>query len=483
MFHTKVINLLRCFSGNEHKSFTKFVQSPYFNTNTNVIALYQYLRNYAPTYTHANLGRQHVFVHLFGNEPYKDIKMRQFANLLADLIEQFWATQQWQKQTTKVQLCLADAFLQHQLDAHLNSTLHQIGQTDTAHQNNAADYYLCQLQANELLHQHIENQQQRDQEPNLQKVSDYLDAYYLVNKLKYACKALSFQRFKNEPYQLKLLDEVSQHLQNNDYSAYPAIQIYYHALRTFDADLALSEEHFKALKTQLFAHQQSFNIAEKQEMFTMVHNYCTRQLNLSNSSYLAVLFEVYVFEIEHHIISPTTQVPAGLYRNIVTVAQYQKQYEWLEHFIAQFKQSVDEDTYLLNLARVWFEQGKFERVVDLLKNKSYDEALTMPAFKSLQLRTYYELYQADEGDNDIEYDELLENSLANFIALLKRRRKEWTTHYAYYYNFAKFLQQLSKWTYQPKLYAKQLTQLMLTVEQTTEVAEKSWLLVKIKELK
>ena len=97
--------------------------------------------------------------------------------------------------------------------------------------------------------------------------------------------------------------------------------------------------------------------------------------------------------------------------------------------------------------------------------------------------TYYELYQADEGDNDIEYDELLENSLANFIALLKRRRKEWTTHYAYYYNFVKFLQQLSKWTYQPKLYAKQLTQLMLTVEQTTEVAEKSWLLVKIKELK
>ena len=483
MFNTKVISLLRCFSGNEHKLFAKFVQSPYFNTNANVVALYQYLRHYAPTYNHPNLGRQQVFAHLFGNEPYKDIKMRQFANLLADLIEQFWATEQWQKQTTKVQLCLADAFLQHRLDAHLNIALHQIEQTDTTHQSNSADYYLCQLQANELLHQHIENQQQRDQEPNLQKVSDYLDAYYLVNKLKYACKALSFQRFKNEPYQLKLLDEVSKHLQQNDYSAYPAIQIYYHALRTFDADISLSEEHFKALKTQLFAHQQTFNIAEKQEMFTMVHNYCTRQLNLSNSSYLAVLFEVYVFEIEHHIISPTTQVPAGLYRNIVTVAQYQKQYEWLERFIAQFKQAVDEDTYLLNLARVWFEQGKFEQIVDLLKDKSYDEALTMPAFKSFQLRTYYELYQADEGDNDIEYDELLENGLANFIALLKRRRKEWTTHYAYYYNFAKFLQQLTKWTYQPKLYAKQLTQLMQTVEQTTEVAEKSWLLVKIKELR
>ena len=96
-------------------------------------------------------------------------------------------------------------------------------------------------------------------------IGNYLDAYYLVNKLKYACKALSFQRFKNEPYNLQLLAEVSAHLQQNDYSQHPAIQIYYHALRTFDADLALSEQHFEALKTQLFAHQQAFNIAEKQE--------------------------------------------------------------------------------------------------------------------------------------------------------------------------------------------------------------------------
>jgi hypothetical protein len=483
LFNTKVIGLLRRFSGSEHKLFLKFLQSPYFNTNANVVELYRYLHKYAPDYTHVNVHRERVFAHLFGNEAFKDIKIRQFATLLADLIEQFWATEQWRKQPLQVQLHLASAFLQHGLDTHLNDTLAHIEQSDNMAMGNSAAYYHRQLQVNELLHQSIENQQQRDQEPNLQKVSDYLDAYYLVNKLKYACKALSFQRFKNEPYNLQLLAEVSAHLQQNDYSQHPAIQIYYHALRTFDADLALSEQHFEELKAQLFAHQQAFNITEKQEMFTMVHNYCTRQLNLNNRRYLAVLFEVYVFEIEHHIISPDGNVPAGLYRNIVTVAQYQQQYEWLERFIAQFRHSVDEDTYLLNLARVWFEQGKFEQVVGLLKDKSYDEALTMPAFKSLQLRTYYELYQTDEGDNDLDYGEYLDNGLVNFIALLKRRRKEWTTHYAYYFNFAKYLQQLSKWTYQPKIYTKQLAQLAQTVEQTTEVAEKSWLLAKIMGLK
>ena len=130
LFNTKVIGLLRRFSGSEHKLFLKFLQSPYFNTNANVVELYRYLHKYAPDYTHVNVHRERVFAHLFGNEAFKDIKIRQFATLLADLIEQFWAIEQWRKQPLQAQLHLASAFLQHGLDTHLNDTLAHIEQSD-----------------------------------------------------------------------------------------------------------------------------------------------------------------------------------------------------------------------------------------------------------------------------------------------------------------------------------------------------------------
>lgn len=475
---------MRRFTPDELKLFAKFVRSPYYNSNEHIVKLYDLLRKYAPHYTHPDLDRQRIFAYLFGkNTPYKDIKMRQFAHQLTQLIELFWATKQWQKQSIPAQLYLAEAFLQHDSAANFQTLLQQLSQTDHTAQTNSADYYRRQLHINELIHQAIENQQQRNREPNLQKISDFLDAYYFVNKLKYACKAFTFQRFKNQPYDLKLLSEVLAHIAQHDFNDHPAIQIYYHALRTFDTDATATEPHFNQLKQLLFAHHQAFNLAETQEMFTLVHNYCTHQLNLNNRLYLQVLYEVYVFEIEKQIWSPDRDMPAGLYRNMVTVAQYQQQYQWLEQFIEKFKHAVDEDTYLLNLARLWFEQAKFVAVITLLKDKSYDEALTMPAFKSLQLRTYYELYQADEDTHtELDYVDLLENGLNNFVALLRRRSKELTTHYLYYANFAKYLQQLLKLSYQPKNNRTELQNLVQTIEKTTEVADKSWIIAKIQYL-
>ncbi|OWY25402.1 hypothetical protein C7N43_19050 [Sphingobacteriales bacterium UPWRP_1] len=476
MHQSKLITLLRTFTPQEHKEFKKFVRSPFFNTNENVVKLYDHLYKYAPGFDSPRLDRQKVFSFLFPDEPYKEIKIQQFASLLVNLIEQFWIHNDLKEPTPDATLRLADAYRQRRLTAYWQKTL---SETDNLPPSDAAHAAYCLLQQQIQQHETIEAQEKREQEPHLQAVLNKLTGFFLVCYLKYGSKALNFRRFNpQQNYNMPLADAVVQYAAQPENAANPAIQIYLHIWRSLQQPD--EETHFEGLKKLLLQHHRLFTRPEAEEMFVFAHNYCIGKLNKGQQRYLRELFDLYRFEMEQGIISPTEPLSASVYRNIITIAQLLGEWQWMEDFINNFRQAVGEDTYIFNLARLRFLQKRYTQTVELLQNRQdrFGDVLMLLAAKSLLLKALYELFLLDtEGISD--YDDALETFIASFIALLQRRKKELLHHYVYYLNLTQKVRQLLTQQLSGRVKTRFLLALEQSVQKTTEIAEKAWLLEKI----
>ena len=67
MYKSKLISMMRTLSSRELGRFESYIQSPFFNKNEVVLALYEYVSKYHPDYSHKNLNKDNVVKVLFPN--------------------------------------------------------------------------------------------------------------------------------------------------------------------------------------------------------------------------------------------------------------------------------------------------------------------------------------------------------------------------------------------------------------------------------
>src|ERR1051325_7004466 len=89
MHNTQIIDLLKSFSPVELKNFGKFLSSPYFNQNTNLISLYSLLTPHYPEFNQPGISKEILFKNLFPKEKYDDKKMRYIGYDLLKLAEEY----------------------------------------------------------------------------------------------------------------------------------------------------------------------------------------------------------------------------------------------------------------------------------------------------------------------------------------------------------------------------------------------------------
>lgn len=478
MQNSKVVALLKTFSKREGKLLEKYIRSPFFNTNPTMVLFLKYLQKSAPDFKGRRLERKKAYIALFPNEPFKEIKIQQYMSDLVGLVEAFWVHQAAKRKDVEKYLTIAEQYRKRNL-AHYWKKNMEVAADKIAHSAPETTIFCYQqLQIDTALHQAIEAEGQRDQEPNLQQVSDSLDAFYIVSKLKYYCKALNYQRFKTTSYDLQMIVEILAQVERKPYPHIPAIRIYYHAVQTLLDPKA--EAHFNQLKKLLHQHSAQLHPTEVQDMFVLARNYCIQQLNTGNKAYLREIFDLYKIEIANYTPAQAEKLPPSTYKNIATVALLLKEHQWLENFIYTFKNTVTEPLFTFNLASLRFSQKRFEEVVELLQPTEYEEVLLHLSVKSLLLKTYFELEQ--ENPHDFDYEDRLDLYITSFTAFLNRKKEQLTKHYIYYLNLTRYLRELLKWGRSLEKTNAKLQQLNESITATTKIAEKVWLQEKVQAL-
>ncbi|MEZ4883112.1 MAG: hypothetical protein R3E32_00155 [Chitinophagales bacterium] len=469
---SKLLQILKTLHKNEWRLCSKFVRSPYFNEQQKVIELFDYLFEAAPRFAQKRIAKETVFQHLFPNEPYRSIRMRQLMSSLTSLIEEFLRYEEQKKEKENGLLQLAKVYRQRSLTKLFDRCIKDLQLSQQKRISKNADYFFDEWRIYTALKEQIEDQHKRNAEPFLQELSDSLDAFYLIHKLKISYEAINYQRFAPKEYHLNLLKEIQQHLKENPYTHIPAIGIFHQGLNT------LIEEgesvHFETLKDLLMKHFKDFDISETQDMFVMAHNYCIRQANKSGGEIDTAfrrLFDLYQFEIENDVFLEDGWLSPFVYKNAVTIGLQLHDYEWVEQFIHQYKERVKKDArerlFTYNLARLYFMKKEFAEVIPLLNRVDYKEVFLELSAKTILLQTYLELG---------EYPAL--SAFLDSFSVFIHRKKSLKSRRKPYLNLIKYTRKVISYENQPD----KLQKIFEDIQATTFLTEKGWLLEKVRQL-
>jgi hypothetical protein len=158
---------------------------------------------------------------------------------------------------------------------------------------------------------------------------------------------------------------------------------------------------------------------------------------------------------------------------MVTVALRANEGKWTEKFITSYKNRIPKadrsNAYTFNLARLYFYQKKFDKVLVLLQDVNYSDIFYQLDSKTTLMKTYYELG---------EYLPLMALK-ESFRILLRRKKLISEQNRINYMNFIRYTLKLYRADVKNVPAIKALE---TDISASTNVADKTWLLEKVNEL-
>ena len=203
---TKLIKLLSSFSALEWKRFGRLVQSPYFNTNQQVIDLYTHLKKAFPFDDLKLLEQERIFKKIYKT---KTFKLNQFQKLCSDLYQlacDFVIDVHLQKEKRKRDKVLIDALAERNYELFKGNSQQLIKEVETQDYFLDEDDFLLLHQLNNELHHHIETDTFKIQSKALEKTWANLVAFYEATKFQLEAESKGAQNMLNRKKELKNTD-------------------------------------------------------------------------------------------------------------------------------------------------------------------------------------------------------------------------------------------------------------------------------------
>ena len=253
MISRKLLTLLNSLKKSDLRAFSKYLTSPYFNDNQDVIKLFSLIKVHifkhpAPSESIFDLSKKAVWRQLFGNKTYLDVQMRRLCSDLGKHARQFLAYQHFNSNHHAIYRYMLPALNSHELSKHFVSTLRKARILLEESEVRDNDYYFhtyllekqCDIHLNQI------GLQSNDLENFSQ--SDYnLDCYYIIQKLQHYCTFLVYKSTRSSNIALHHFPEFFDYISKSDFINVPAIAVYYQIVRCFSE--TEEEAHFQKLKT------------------------------------------------------------------------------------------------------------------------------------------------------------------------------------------------------------------------------------------
>jgi hypothetical protein len=470
---TKIFQILQYFSKYEQNRLRKFLNSPYFNADENLSLLYEELINFINSGSEKDLKKETVWSKL-KKEKYDDLRFRKYCSDLLKLCEQFLAQEVYQENPLYQATYLIEAISRKKIEKLYNSAMASARNLSEKQEYRPASFYYYQYEIEKLYYDLTESELRRASKSNVEAIANYLDYFYIAEKLKYYCSVLGQQYFISHEYGLLFIDEILEHLKKKQYLDIPPIAIYYQIYLTQTSEDE-KDENYYALKELLKKHANLFPKREALSMFYSAINYSIRKLNRQkgNPYYLNELFDVYKSLIETEIIFVEGELSPWDFKNIVSTGINVKKFTWTEQFIDKYAQRIpstyQKNAVTFNKAQLYFYQKKFEKVIELLREVEYDDITYDINSRSFLVMTYFEMDEIEPLFSLIESFRVYLNRHKNIPA--ERRR--------YTIQFLKFVKQIANTNPRDK---KRLSKLKAEIEMSQHVSGKTWLLEKISEI-
>lgn len=470
MYKSKPVLLLKAFTSHDMKDFEKFINSPFFNRNDVLTKLFTILKKEYPDFEGPGVEREKVYFKLFNSKDFEESKLRYAFSDLSKLIEKYIMIRELERNKVKQNLLLLEFYRNHDIEKYFSQVFDETQKMFEQTPVKDSEYYFGKYLVEETLFNYSSVKRDKSLDEVLQDVTDNLDYYYISKKLKFMCEMYTRQNFLNSEYKTHLLPELMGYIKANDFSAYPAIRVYYTVLLTLLNEE--EEENFYVLLDLLQEYDKAFTSEELRDLYFLAQNYCTKKINQGSTKYLREYFNLTNRLLEKELIYENGFIIPSTFKNIVTVGLRLEEFEWTENFIYAYKERLApkfrENAFIYNLAWLHFFKGEYKKTLRLLSNVEYMDVYYILDSKILLLKTYFELEEVDAFFSLID----------SFYVYLRRNELISSYQKTICLNFVKFVKKLMRVRLGDR---KSAPKLIEEIQETKHVASISWLLKKAEE--
>ncbi len=435
MYQSKLITQLKLLSAEDLAQFENFLISPYCNRNKKVVDLFALIKPFAPDYNDLSLNKDTVFAKLFSDKSSGGSNLTQLMSQLGKLLKDFLAYENYRRHPYNKQLALMQELADRNNMGGLKEELKTLvlpSLGDSRVQD--ADLFYCHYTLQGLNFTYHIRTHNRDTEAPLMQLTDCLDTYILVLKLRSMVSILSRQRVLNQQYSLRWC-EIVKDANMPPFNKVALIQFYnhiVHILQGIDVD-----EHYNKLRALLRLEAHQIEYGELLQIYSICLNHELRLVKEDTENIHSIV--ELCQEMEQNRLFDK-HIQNVVYTSVVKFASQVGEYQWADSFMATYKDKIavdspEERDYTYNYSRaIWhFYKGEHKKAKYLL-GQNYPDAYYYAERKTFLMKIYYYLEEEDELTNEVKAvkaylsrDKIMTNynkeSMENFTAIIAKLNK------------------------------------------------------------
>ena len=420
MHQTKLIQLLKGLDQEEVNRFSKFVRSPFYNTNPTVVKLFEVLKSAHPDYTARRLKKETVFQKLYPGKPFHYQLMNNLRRQLAQLVREYFVVLENEQDGFLKKKTLVQAYGKRNMYVFYEKGTARLVEEIEKTPNRDVQYYLDKMELRNKFYLHPLTSTYRLAEDYGLEMLALLDKYYTLNKIKMSTELqvrspALFEKI-NKDLLGNVLELAAQKFADNNslFLLYPLL---------FNLNIKKDDDdNFRQANKLYKENIEKINGENRGVILGHLINYSVQKINNGIFEFYREAFELYRFGLEQKILIEKNKITEITFNNIVSLGGILQEYNWCVDFIEEYGKLLDESIreYVLALANaeLAFRKGNYNEVIGELLNADFPMALYKLKAKHLLVQSYFESYSRDE-----KYFEFL---LAQIEAFEKftRRNKE-----------------------------------------------------------
>ena len=461
----KLWTVFQSLSAEEQKHFQRWLKAELEEKDAFVQSLCAVLMSY----TSKHFSKEKVWEALYPEKAYDDGRLRKLMAKLALYLEEFLAIQGFRKDNPfQKSMYVLQEYRKRNLTKVFNNYYRKLQRKhekesykDSFHYRRVYDLAL------EKAHFQFKYEHGVSQLP-VEQLNQAFDAWWIHQKLEFACTNASSVAILGEPAQIQLLHQAEESLRlHPEYANMSLFHILWELYLLSKGTQGLSDEKIQSL---LFDSSENLSLIHKKEIFALFSNHLIRQLNQAYSSELADnIFTLYSWALDENILLQEDRLHWQQYKNLISIGLRINKVEvaekWLESLQHQLEPHERKEAYTFNRVQVCLEKKEFSEVISILSNFKFSRVLYEIPARAALIQAHFELYSTQ--------DEWLLTQTENLIRYVQSQNLAETYKKSYlnrFRLFRKFLRANSK---------KELLKLEKEVSNTQPLSRSEWLLAKI----
>ncbi len=492
MKDNKFIKVVKTFSASEFRELEKFVESPFFSRGRDLSTFFKCIKPFYPGFDSKEFTAENIYSVLYPGKKFDEKTsgniLYKLSSELYSMCKEFLILKGLDEDKLGKKYYLLQKLRERKLYKEFEKEYNAVqSESDELRKGSVEDFLNKHFLAITYIEYCIESGKIEDLFRSIIDAGEYVSIAALIQSYRNPDILGNFVNrvFKNDsgPFN-NLADLMIDHLdsegfleqlkKNND-RHFPYIEVNFTIYKL--GKNPNDHENYFLLKNLFDKYNHMFGRTEKYLLLCIMSSHCIRNLYGKDSDkFTAEEFDIYKKSIDLGVYkyNKNDAFDLGRFRNIVLAAFSMKQYDWLEKFVNDYTGELSplykESMKYYSNAYVSFGRKDFGKALENLTKVNYDYFLFKADIKKLMLQIYFELGYYEEAYSMLDSMKHYVSNTKDLSAAFKLREN----------NFMKFIRELLK--IKTSANTKDAGRLESEINIEHQLAVKSWLLEKIKEL-